>query len=171
MSRDKQNYSNTLRPIEENFLKTVLTGDLSINVNENFIYYSDAQWDRYFWKWSHISETTHAQGHRKRIMKHYDQKSILTWYINQIKSERWNVNKTLLWTRKIFKVSIPVCLWCDSGQRNYSFLLKFFTKVYTLCKISYKIFGVHCLNSALYRDIQLYLNMLLLWREILVIEF
>ena len=38
--------------------------------------------------------------------------------------------------------------WQDSSHRNYPIHLKFGTNVYTLCKISWIVFDIYCLNSA-----------------------
>ena len=45
-------------------------------------------------------------------------------------------------------VFLSVCMWRDSGRRNYPIYMKFCTNIYVLSEINCTVFGVHCLNSA-----------------------
>ena len=68
---------------------------------------------------------------------------------------------SLSWTRKILLfIFLSVCVWRDSGLRNYPICLKFCTNVYVLYEI--KLYSCWCTLSKynFYRDTQNYFNTL-----------
>ena len=55
-----------------------------------------------------------------------------------------NLSMAVHWTRKVSDVLIHVSVLHDSGNRDYPIHFKFGTNIYMLCKISCKVFRVHC---------------------------
>ena len=67
---------------------------------------------------------------------------------------------------KFFKI-LSLCVWRDSGFRNFPIHLKFSTNIYVLCKISCMVFGVHHANRActgIHKSISIHYKR---WRETL----
>ena len=65
MYKDAQKYLNTLRPMEGNSLKSVLTWLMWIKFHEIYIQYSDAKWNSMLRLQVIITETVRVQVHTK----------------------------------------------------------------------------------------------------------